>query len=130
MAHGQAGEPVNGGSDDLSFLLSEMKPVLHPQRYDFAVTERAPADAFAVIREDEGLTAIASSDTGEWARISLSVHSSLSAVGLSAAMARALADRALPCNIVAGYHHDHLFVPWERRHDAMATLAALSETAA
>ena len=107
-----------------------MRPVLHAQRYDFAVTDAAPADAFATIREDEGLTVIAPAESGDWARISLSVHSSLSAVGLSAAMAGALADRDISCNIVAGYHHDHLFVPWPRRHDAMAALTALSETTA
>ena len=107
-----------------------MRPVLHAQPYDFAVAEIAPADAFATIREDEGLTVVAPAETGGWARISLSVHSSLSAVGLSAAMARALADNDISCNIVAGYHHDHLFVPWPRRHDAMAALATLSETAA
>jgi uncharacterized protein len=130
MAHGQAGESVTAGSDDLALLLREMRPVLHPHAYDFAVTDAAPADAFAIVREEEGVTVIAPAERGGWARISLSVHSSLSAVGLSAAMAQALADRDISCNIVAGYHHDHLFVPWPRRHDAMAALAALSETAA
>lgn len=130
MAHGQAGESVTAGVHDLAVLLREMRPVLHSHRYDFSLRDHAPADSFAVVREDEGLTVIAPSDTGEWARISLSVHSSLSAVGLSAAMAKALADRDISCNIVAGYHHDHLFVPWPRRHDALAALAALSETAA
>ncbi len=118
------------GVTDLAFLLKEMRPELSTYRYAFTVSDSAPSNAFAVIREDEGLTVIAPSETGEWARISLSVHSSLSAVGLSAAMAKALADKHISCNIVAGYHHDHLFVPWPRRHDAMAALATLSETAA
>ncbi|MDH7638870.1 ACT domain-containing protein [Sphingomonas oryzagri] len=118
------------GATDLALLLSGMRPELHPDRYDFDVRDSAPSNAFAVIREDEGLTVIAPGETGTWARISLSVHSSLSAVGLSAALARALADKDISCNIVAGYHHDHLFVPWPRRHDAMAALATLSETAA
>jgi hypothetical protein len=46
---------------------------------------------------------------------------------LSAAVARALADRGLPANIVAGYHHDHIFVPWPRRDEAITALEALSE---
>jgi hypothetical protein len=119
-----------GGVTDLALLLKEMRPVLHHNPYDFVVVDSVPADAFAVVHEEEGSTVIVPAATGTWARISLSVHSSLSAVGLSATVAKALADRDISCNIVAGYHHDHLFVPWPRRHDAMAALAALSETAA
>jgi hypothetical protein len=121
---------VADGETNLALLLKEMRPILHADRYAFTVSDRAPPDAFAIVREDEGLTVIAPAQSGNWARISLSVASSLSAVGLSAAMAKALADRDISCNIVAGYHHDHLFVPWPRRHDAMAALTALSETAA
>ena len=119
-----------GGITELAHLLRELRPVLHDQRYGFGTIDPGvtpPADVFALVHEAEGLTVIAPEADGEWARISLTVHSSLSAVGLSAAIARALADRALPANIVAGYHHDHIFVPWDRRHEAVATLAALSE---
>jgi uncharacterized protein len=128
VAGAVAGEA--GGISDLASLLRELKPVLHPEPYEFAVAQVAPANAFATIREAEGVTVVAPAKDGSWARISLSVHSSLSAVGLSAAMAKALADRDISANIIAGFHHDHLFVPWHRRHDAMAALAALSETAA
>ena len=119
-----------GGITELARLLRELRPVLHSQRFGFGTIDRGappPADVFALVHEAEGLTVIAPEADGKWARISLTVHSSLSAVGLSAAIARALADRALPANIVAGYHHDHVFVPWDRRHEAVATLAALSE---
>lgn len=115
---------------DLAFLLKEMRPVLHAQSYTFSVGGVVPDDAFATVRETEGLTVIAPAESGEWARISLSVHSSLSAVGLSAALSKALAQQDISCNIVAGYHHDHLFVPWQRRDEALAALIALSETAA
>ncbi len=109
-----------------------MAPVLDDRPYRFDAYEAGiapPADTFALIHEAEGSTVIAPAADGDWARISLAVHSSLSAVGLSAAIARALADRALPANIVAGYHHDHLFVPWARRQEALAALAGLSERA-
>ena len=43
--------------------------------------------------------------------ISLGVHSALEAVGLTAAVAEALARDGLSCNMVAGFHHNHLFVP-------------------
>ena len=84
-------------------------------------------DAFALIREDEGLTAIRAHPEGEWARISLEVHSSLDAVGLTAALSKALAEAGISANIVAALRHDHLFVPWDRREDAMGCLKALSQ---
>ena len=115
---------------DLGTLLAEMQPVLHDEPYGFEMLDPdapLPADVFAMIWEAEGMTLIAPFPDGAWARISLSVHSSLSAVGLSAAVARALAERGLPANIVAGYHHDHILVPWERRHEALEALTTLSE---
>ena len=57
--------------------------------------------------------------------ITLRVHSDLAAVGLTAAFARALADAGIACNVVAGVHHDHLFVPADRAGDALAALRAL-----
>ena len=115
---------------ELGRLLAEMRPVLHEEPYGFERLDPdapLPADVFALIREDEGMTLIAPFPDGEWARISLTVHSSLSAVGLSAAVARALADRGLPANVVAAYHHDHILVPWDRRHGALEALVSLSE---
>ena len=79
-----------------------------------------------MIREDEGLTAIRAHPDSDWARISLEVHSSLSAVGLSAALSSALADAGISANIVAALRHDHLFVPWDRREEAMHCLQSLA----
>ncbi len=64
-----------------------------------------------------------------WARISLTLHSDLAAVGLTAAFAAALAAAGISANVVAGFYHDHIFVPWERRGDAMEALHALSRDA-
>ena len=61
------------------------------------------------------------------ARISLSVHSALTAVGLTAAVATALAARRISANVVAGFHHDHILMPWDRRMAAMAALQTLSD---
>jgi hypothetical protein len=61
-----------------------------------------------------------------WACISLSVHSSLSAVGLLAAISTRLAQAGISVNAVSAYYHDHLFVPWESRISAMDVLKEVS----
>ena len=54
--------------------------------------------------------------------LSLTVQSSLEAVGLTAAFSKVLGDAGIPCNVLAGYHHDHLLVPIDRVDDAIAVL--------
>ncbi|CCA53561.1 hypothetical protein SVEN_0274 [Streptomyces venezuelae ATCC 10712] len=61
------------------------------------------------------------------ARITLRVHSALDAVGLTAAVAGALAEAGLSCNVVAGFHHDHLFVEHARAQEALAVLDRLAK---
>jgi hypothetical protein len=108
-----------------------MEPVLHPEPYGFAVWEGAlPFQPFATVAEAEGLTVVAPlalvGSGDPWARISLTVHSDLATVGLTAAFATALGAEGISCNVIAGVHHDHLFVQWDRRFDAVAALVALS----
>ena len=61
--------------------------------------------------------------------ITLTVHSALQAVGLTAAFSAALGEVGISCNVVAGVFHDHLFVPVDRAHDAMDALRALQARA-
>jgi hypothetical protein len=58
--------------------------------------------------------------------ITLQVHSALAAVGLTAVVSTALADAGISCNVVAGYHHDHLLVPLERVDEALTVLHGLA----
>ena len=115
------------GELDLSRLLQSLRPRLYPQRYTFAVTVDSTLreGQFALVREDEGLTSIHPDDDGQWARISLNVHSSLEAVGLTGVISSSLAKKGISANIVAGRLHDHLFVPWDRREEALAVLRGL-----
>lgn len=120
-----AGGPVS----DLAGMLAGMAPVLDAQAWAFVLIEgEPPAEAFALIREEEGTTAILPAEGRGFARITLTVHSALEGVGLTAAVAGALAARGIACNVVAGFHHDHLFVPWERREEALEVLQRLSVT--
>ena len=63
------------------------------------------------------------------ARITLNIHSSLEAVGLTAAVSQALASEAISANVVAGFYHDHIFVPRATGERAVACLTLLSATA-
>ncbi len=123
---------------DLKVLLHSMEPVLFAESYGFGVVPegQAVSPVFAQIAETEGMTVIATTtqmraqgieSVAEWARISLTVHSDLAAVGLTAAIAAALTARGISANVVAGFYHDHIFVQWHRRADAMAALQALSD---
>ena len=115
------GRPVS----ELGGMLAGMAPVLDARGWDFVLVEgAAPAQAraFALIHEDEGTTAIVPREGGAFARITLMVHSALGGVGLTAAVAGALAQAGIACNVVAGFHHDHLFVPWQRGEEALTIL--------
>jgi hypothetical protein len=108
-------------------MLSGKAPVLDARAWQFVLVEGdPPADAFALIHEDEGTTAIVPGEGGAFARITLQVHSALEGVGLTAAVSGGLAAAGIACNVVAGFHHDHLFVPWARRDEALAVLRELA----
>ena len=90
------------------------------------------------VREQEGLTVVVEESQARRAGltvlyraawITLTVHSDLHAVGLTAAVAAALAEEGLSCNVVAGAHHDHLFVPVDTADRAMHALRHLQEHA-
>ena len=118
---------MSRGERNLGRLLADLNPTLAGDRYAFEATDSPEwSDGiFALVREEEGITAIRTSPAGEWARISLGVHSSLDAVGLTAVFARALSDAGISSNVVAALYHDHIFVQWERREDALKALTAL-----
>jgi hypothetical protein len=68
--------------------------------------------------------------SGSCAKISLQIHSSLEAVGLTAAFSARLGQVGISANVVAGYYHDHIFVtPMSNSEKAMDALRALSTEA-
>lgn len=130
------------GEIDLATLLRGLRPELHPAPYVFcSYAEQMPGPlaraAFALVREDEGTTAIAPAEVADqyghqgaprWARITLTVHSSLEAVGMIAAVSARLAAAGISANPIAGYYHDHLFVQWELRERALAEIEGLADS--
>ncbi len=121
-------------------MIAEMTPELLPGDYVFC-TVRVPEDAGALIGaalamflEEEGLSLILLKDRAAAAGfatdavmrcIRLNVYSALDGVGLTAAVAGALAGAGIACNMVAAFHHDHAFVPANRAEEALAVLIAL-----
>lgn len=121
---------------ELAELLRHMNPALQPGAFIFrsAAEGAIPSDAVAWFREAEGLSVIVpafESDAAEarFAWITLTVESSPTAVGLTAAVATALAKEGIACNVVAALRHDHLFVPYDRAEDAMKALRRLQAEA-
>lgn len=127
------------GVTDLEELIRSMRPEARDGEF---VIASVPAlhvvglPAEAIIHEDEGPTVVLRREDADRfeiayyfvaAWITLTVHSSLAAVGLTAAFSTALADAGISCNVLAGFHHDHLLVPADRRDDALEVLAALTE---
>ncbi|MHB6904204.1 ACT domain-containing protein [Streptomyces sp. DB-54] len=130
------------GESDLQKLLSGMRPELAPGRYVFTMVEGGvPSGVTPVVTvaEREGLTLVVPLEKADAAGlaydyvagwITLRIHSALEAVGLTAAVSRELTDAGLSCNVVAGFHHDHLFVPYQHADRAMAVLESLARRSA
>lgn len=117
-----------------------MKPVLNEGAYIFCVTNDLQKidqnNLVSFFREQEGYSVILRQEEADRlqipysfvaAWITLMVHSSLEAVGLTAAFSKALSDQGISCNVVAGFYHDHLFVALQDAAKAMAVLNALSD---
>ena len=125
---------------DLTEMIRRMEPVRQPGVHVFATvppgTDLAALDPIATVREDEGLTVVVEESRAREAGltpvfraawVTLSVHSDLNAVGLTAAFSAALARANIGCNVFAGAYHDHVFVPLEAADEAIAALRALQD---
>ena len=128
------------GETSLTTLLRSMTPVLNEGAYVFCcltdATQLQGVQPLGSFQEREGLTVIVQRQQAEQlqleidyvaAWLTLEVHSALAAVGLTAAVAGALAGAAISCNVIAGYYHDHLFVA---HADGPLALGVLQQLAA
>lgn len=119
------------GETDLNTLLAALEPRMHPDEFVYATAAEPVGDAICIFREAEGFTLILPrreaqrlglSYTYPCRMITLTVHSSLEAVGLLARVATILAERGISVNTVSAYYHDHLFVPMEKAEEALEAL--------
>ena len=131
---------MSNGEKDLDTLLRSMQPELQAGEYVFCTSPdpQFPDEAGIIcrFREKEGLTLVMEkgladrrglsySFVASW--ITLTVHSSLEAVGLTAAFAKALSAAQISCNVVAAFYHDHIFVGVHDTEKAMQVLHRLSQ---
>ena len=123
---------------DITVLVRSLNPGVRHGEFVYVVVDDAHADTLdyeARVHEVEGVSLVMRREDADAAGlpydfvaawITLAVHSSLAAVGLTAALTTALAERRISCNVIAGYHHDHLLVPLHRADDALVVLRKLS----
>lgn len=128
------------GEKNLKILLKNMTPILDDHEYVFVTTHKKLCDMVDLnplcsFVEDEGLTLIILKNIafaeglefeGIFKKISLKVHSSLDAVGLTAVVASKLKDSNISANVVAAYYHDHIFVQSHMSEKALNCLMDLT----
>ncbi|MFT7471442.1 MAG: hypothetical protein ACI8XU_001338 [Kiritimatiellia bacterium] len=128
------------GEEDLDTLLVLLQPSLLPGDFVFCTAPNLKYGDFAELQpvasyqEEEGLTLVLAKQSADIAGlaydsvfncITLMVHSSLEAVGLTAAVSGKLAANGISANVIAAYHHDHVFVPKNKAQLALQLLTEL-----
>lgn len=125
----------------LQEMLAQLEPVLQIKTYAFCILQidqTVPASTVGWFREAEGMTIILPLNDAvgqglqvvfQAAWITLTVHSALDAIGLTASVSTALTQAGISCNMVAAVHHDHLFVPINQAEQAMEVLKQLQQSA-
>jgi uncharacterized protein len=114
-----------------------LDPELQPGTYVFCVDDGSSrVSPVATIREREGLTIVLPRGDADEARlpyalvlawITLTAPTTLDQVGITATVSTALANAGIACNVIAGFHHDHLFVPAHQGNEALAVLRGLAD---
>ena len=131
------------GEMNLQQLLAAMQPELVDGEFVFCSVSPEQLTQLGLVplclfQEREGITLILSKEQAERARldytyvsrmVTLSVHSSLEAVGFLAVITAALAAHGISTNTISAYYHDHLFVPTDKANLALRVLHELSQNA-
>jgi len=128
------------GEKNLHKLLKTMKPKCNDGDYVFCVINDLTTinidDTILLFKEPEGKTIVIRKELADTLKldysfvaswITLTVHSSFEAVGLTAAFSTALSESGISCNVVAAFYHDHIFVDKKDLERAMEILNQFSE---
>ena len=132
------------GIKDLDILLSNIEPVLDERNFVFCSFPTIDwkimyeLNPIGIFHEKEGVTFILEQQDAVnkkihyqsvYRLITLNVHSSLDAVGLTAAFSAKLAEKNISTNVVTAYYHDHIFVPEEKAEQALNAILELQKGA-
>ncbi len=129
------------GVKDINLLLKSISPKLAQPDFVFCsvpgdLRDYVVFNPIAMFRESEGLTLVLEKSValeaglafeGPFKQITLTVHSSLEAVGLTAAISTKLATKGISANVIAAFHHDHVFVQSEKADEALAALLEFNQ---
>jgi hypothetical protein len=131
------------GETNLKKMLKTLKPKHIAGDYVFCTIQDLTIldlrDVVFFFREEEAITVVLKRELADKLKlnytfiagwITLTVHSALEAVGLTAAFSKALSENGISCNVVAAYHHDHIFVPSRDTERALQILKGLSKSGA
>ncbi|WP_068944655.1 ACT domain-containing protein [Chryseobacterium timonianum] len=126
------------GEVNLNNILKNLNPVLNEGKYVYCTVDHIDDILFSKVlflfKETESITVVVKKEDAEELNLSFSyvaswitleIHSSLSAVGLTAKFSQALSDAGISCNVVAAYFHDHIFVDEKDTTQAIKVLNAL-----
>ena len=128
------------GETDISKLIKSMTPKLNVGTYVFSSVKMLDGidreHTICEFKEREGITIVLEKRKADElhlsydysaAWITLEIHSSLDAVGLTAIVSNELAENDISCNVIAAYFHDHIFVAKHDAEKAMKVLTVLSK---
>jgi len=129
------------GEKNIAALIKGMTPKLNSGEYVFCtvsdISNINRTDTICEFKEAEGVTVVMERNKADALKlkyeyvaswITLQVHSSLEAVGLTALFSTELAEHEISCNVITGYYHDHIFVDKKDANVAVQTLINLAKS--
>lgn len=130
------------GEKDLRRLLAQMDPRIRKEEYVYCFLPSDSSDWLSLkpvgwFMEEEGITLILEKEIArrlnlpfdfECRLITLNVHSSLSAIGLLAAVTARLAESGISVNVISAFYHDHLLVPTDKAEETLRILNSLAKS--
>ena len=127
------------GETNIPLILKNLNPVLNKGSYVYCLIEKLNTvqldEPIGIFREAKGFTLILETSVADnygfsyetiYSWITLDIHTSLNAVGLTSVISAELAEQSITCNMVAAYYHDHIFVKQNEADAAMHALNALT----
>ena len=125
---------------DINYILQNLSPQLNEGVFVFCTVDNTlnleEIDIEASVIESEGRTIVLRKEIADQLNLSynvimswitLNVNTSLELVGLSAIISKKFTDNDISYNPIAGYFHDHIFVPIKDTNMAIKLLHNLSQ---